>query len=317
MDSQKAYSLAFSEKKNSLTAKQSAYDEKKQMLYEENDEYRKIADRLAVLGPQITVCTFSGDQKKLETIKKEAEKLREEKNALLIANGVLPVTFDCDVCKDTGYVGGKICECVRQLASKIMLKDAGNFAPIENSTFLNFDLSYYSDKETKGTTPKKRMSGILEFTKKYASDFNPKTSESLLFMGNTGVGKTHLSLAIFNELIKNGFNVIYKPAFNLFSDIESEHFNKNSKDNYDAALDCDLLIIDDLGSEFASSYVLSVIYNIINSRILSGKPTIISTNLTIKEIETKYTPRVSSRIIGNYTAKGFLGNDIRQIKKLS
>ena len=134
--------------------------------------------------------------------------------------------------------------------------------------------------------------------------------------GATGLGKTHLSLAIANEVTKKGFQVVYDTAQNIFSSLEKEKFSyNNSYDRENEILGCDLLIIDDLGSEFITNFTTAALYNIINTRINRSKPVIISTNLTETELEDKYTQRVTSRIIGNYVSLLFLGKDIRQLKK--
>ena len=134
-------------------------------------------------------------------------------------------------------------------------------------------------------------------------------------MGETGLGKTHLSLAIVAAVSEKGYSVVYGPAGNLFTAAEREHFSYSGEtEKLDSMLSCDLLVIDDLGTEFLSPFTSSLFYNIINSRILENKPTIISTNLSIAEIEKRYSDRIASRFIGNYEVKRFLGEDIRQQK---
>ena len=158
------------------------------------------------------------------------------------------------------------------------------------------------------------MANIFEFAKDYAQNFK-KNSDNLLFLGGVGLGKTHLSLSIINVVTEKGFGVIYDSAQNLFNKIEKEHFSySGSSEIIDAVLSCDLLVIDDLGTEFITPFTVSQFYNIINSRINSGLPTIINSNLDFSEIQEKYTPRVLSRIMGNYKIKKFMGDDIR-IKK--
>ena len=134
-------------------------------------------------------------------------------------------------------------------------------------------------------------------------------------MGDTGLGKTHLTLAITYELLNQGFDVVYGAAYNLFSDMETEHFKLHTNERYTAAINCDLLVIDDLGGEFVSPYIQSLLYNIINTRDLANKPTIINTNLSMGEIAKRYTPRIASRLL-KYTDVDFIGNDIRQIKAI-
>ena len=185
--------------------------------------------------------------------------------------------------------------------------------PLNQCKFENFDLKYYSEE---GENPRRRMTAIFKLCKEYVIDFNPQKSENLLFMGQSGLGKTHLTLAIVSGVIEKGYNVVYGPCENLFSLIEKEKFTGENKGSYDAMIDCDLLVLDDLGAEIATPFSKAALYNLINTRMLSNKPTIINTNLTIKEIETRYTARVASRLIGSYNANKFLGEDIRQQKAL-
>jgi DNA replication protein DnaC len=190
--------------------------------------------------------------------------------------------------------------------------------PIKNQRFENFDLSFYPDKSDKnGVVPRKIMTSVLKMTKEYAINFTP-TSKSLLFIGGVGLGKTHLSLSIVSEVLAKGYDVVYGSAQNLFSAAEREHFSYTGESaKTDALLQCDLLVIDDLGTEFMTSFTQSLFYNIINTRLLSCKPTIINTNLNFKELEERYTPRITSRFMGEYELIKFFGIDIRQQKMLA
>ncbi len=174
-------------------------------------------------------------------------------------------------------------------------------------------MKYYSET---GDNARRRMTAILKRCKEYVINFNPNTSANLLFMGQSGLGKTHLTLAIVSGVIEKGYTVIYGPCENLFSLIEREKFSGENKGSYDAMINCDLLVLDDLGAEMTTTFSRAALYNLINTRMLSKKPTIINTNLTIKEIEERYTARVASRLIGSYNANKFLGDDIRQQKIL-
>ena len=176
--------------------------------------------------------------------------------------------------------------------------------PLEKSTFQNFDLDKYPDNT------RNIMSKIFDYCKNYAYNFEVN-NDSLMFIGNTGLGKTHLSLAIAGVVIEKGYGVIYGSLSNILSKIENEHFSSNSTSTIDSVCNCDLLIIDDLGTEFSTPFTRSTVYEIINHRQLNSKPTIISTNLNIDELEKAYTQRVVSRICGKYRCFEFLGNDIR------
>lgn len=229
----------------------------------------------------------------------------------------LETPYTCKKCEDTGFVGGYICECRQELLKSISKDSLSKVSPCKECSFENFDVSYYPTEAIGETsiTPRGRMNDILEYCKCYAEDFDTE-SESLYIQGATGLGKTHLSLAIANTVAEKGYKVIYDSAQNILSSLEREKFsNNNTGEREKEILDCDLLIIDDLGSEFSTQFTVAAVYNIINTRLNRSKPVIISTNLTGQELEAKYTQRITSRIIGGYVPLLFLGKDIRQIKK--
>lgn len=247
--------------------------------------------------------------------------VQNEIKRLLRENGFsedyLEIPYTCKNCMDTGFKDGFACECRKELLKQISKEELSEISPIENCRFDNFSLEYYPNPVDNqlGISPQKRMGEILEYCKCYAEDFDP-SSESLYMHGATGLGKTHLSLAIANAVSEKGYRVIYDSAQNLFSSLEREKFSYgNSFEREAEILDCDLLIIDDLGSEFSTSFTTAAMYNIVNTRLNRAKPVIISTNLTETELEAKYTQRITSRIIGNYVSLLFLGRDIRQLKK--
>lgn len=228
----------------------------------------------------------------------------------------LDIPYTCKKCEDTGFVEGYACECRTQLLKEIAKENLASVSPSANCTFDNFMLKYYPlpVDEVTGVSAQKRMAEVLEYCKCYAEDFGAG-SDSLYLHGATGLGKTHLSLAIANVVAENGFKVIYDTAQNILSSLEREKFSYgNNGEREKEILDCDLLIIDDLGSEFTTQFTVAAVYNIINTRLNRSKPVIISTNLTKNELEAKYTQRVTSRIIGGYVSILFLGKDIRQIK---
>ena len=227
-----------------------------------------------------------------------------------------PVFF-CKKCDDTGYRDGVMCECLLEEMKNISYEEMSDKLPVKECSFDNFDVSLYPREidERTGTPCDKWMKSIFEYSKSYASDFS-QNSENLLFCGETGLGKTHLSLAIAGAVSSNGFSTVYSSAQNLMNMLEEEKFSKNSLEisTEKSILNCDLLIIDDLGAEFSTQFTVSALYNIINSRLLSKKPIIISTNLSPKDLESKYSRRITSRIYGNFKYIIFCGKDIRQIK---
>lgn len=307
------YKKAFELKKRVLAEKQQKREIMLSAAYNTNSKLKQIDEQLASLGALLAITALSGDSAKIAKIKETSQILSTEKNVILKKAGVEEVVFDCPVCKDQGYVGGKICECVKKLANNILLEEFKKEMPLDECRFDNFDLKYYSEK---GENARRRMTAILKLCKEYVINFDPKTSPNLLFLGEPGLGKTHLTLAMVSGIIEKGFAPIYGPSENLFSIIEKEKFTNDNKGSYDAMINCDLLVIDDLGTEVPTAFSKSALYNLINTRMLSKKPTIINTNLSIREIEERYSPRVASRLIGSYDANKFLGEDIRQQKIL-
>ncbi len=228
----------------------------------------------------------------------------------------LETPYTCRICEDTGFKNGRICSCRKMLLNELSINDLRKVSPSDVCRFDNFSLDYYpaAPDEVYGISPREKMEEIFEYCKCYADDFD-EDSGSLYMRGATGLGKTHLSLAIGNIVALKGFNVVYGSAQNLFSAMEKDKFsNFNSTETEDRLINADLLIIDDLGSEFTTRFTVDKLLNVINTRINLRKPVIISTNLSDKELEEKYDQRITSRIIGNYTPLYFMGRDIRQIK---
>ena len=284
-------------------------------------ELRAINRKLSQAGLKAVKLAIAGDQEALEKLRNENLADQERRKELLESLGsseeALEVHYTCPVCNDTGIVENHYCDCFKRLVKSLQTETLNAVSPAGDSTCDNFNLEYYrgvTDPET-GVDAYSRMGQILSYCEAYAEDFGLQ-SPSLILYGNTGLGKTHLSLAIANKAIEKGYNVVYGSAHNLLSEIEKEHFGRLKTDDSpeDNVLNADLLILDDLGAEFSTSFTVSMVYNIINTRILKGLPTIISTNLWYDEISDKYGNRVYSRIIGSYTPLEFAGRDVRQLK---
>ena len=223
----------------------------------------------------------------------------------------LDVHYSCPKCEDKGFVNGIMCDCFKDLLKSLEYEKLCSKLPVGSCRFDNFKLDYYPDGA--GTSPRRRMESVLNYCKTYATDFR-RRSPSLLLYGKTGLGKTHLSLAVAGKAVESGYGVIYTSAQNLFNKLEKEKFGRSDGNTEETILDCDLLIIDDLGAEFTTQFTVSALYNIINSRELEGKPTIISTNLTPEQLTSTYSERIASRILSNFVMLYFDGSDIRQIK---
>lgn len=311
------YKKAFENKREAARKREFEREAMLKALYESDPRISEIDNTLKALGARLALTALSGDNAAIEKIKTLSKKLNTEKEKILKKARIPENIPECSLCGDTGYISGKICECIKREAAKIMAEELSREMPLGQCRFDNFDLKYYSDKtEEDGSNPRRRMTAILKMCKDYAENFNHQGAQSLLFMGGVGLGKTHLTMAIVSEVVGKGYLPVYGSAENLFTTIESEKFSGEGRGNYETILNCDLLVIDDLGAEMTTAFTKSVLYNLINTRILSKKPTIINTNLSMAEIQKKYDPRISSRLIGEYNWNKFLGEDIRQQKLL-
>lgn len=241
---------------------------------------------------------------------------------LLTASGFAPDALaphpTCPLCGDSGVRDGAVCDCVRQIQKRLMYDRLGADAPIEVCGFDRFDLGYYSTAETNGVSPARVMAKALDTCRRWAETFS-LDSPSLLLSGAPGLGKTHLSLSISFAVIEQGHDVLYVPFHTLLGRLESARFGRGGDDYHTgiaAPMACELLVLDDLGAEFSTSFGSSVLYEIINSRQLKGLPTIISTNLKESELSARYGERLHSRLCGCFQNVFFVGKDVRLQKKI-
>ena len=290
-------------------------------IREEIPEINKIQAGLQQVGLEISRLFFykQNTDEKVAELRARSEALVEERSRLLKANGyrenAMKPQFVCEMCEDKGFINGRMCTCHKQLLKDLMRKEVSRFAPLDKCTFDNFVLDYYSEQPMENAIiPRQRAEKIFDTCRKYAQNFS-LYSKNLIFFGGAGLGKTHLSLAIANVVINKGFNVCYGTSQNICDDLQSEQFGRTDNINYtkNQVLGCDLLVLDDLGTEIDNQYSIATIYNIVNSRLLAGRPTIISTNYTISKLEEKYDKRITSRLTGEYVPFYFIGNDIRNL----
>ncbi len=228
----------------------------------------------------------------------------------------LKAKFTCSICNDSGYVNGSRCECFNELIKKYTVDELNESCKIELHDFNEFNLGLYSNipDEKSGIIPRERMNEILIQCRNYVDTFS-KNSCSLFFLGKTGLGKTFLSSMIAKALIEKGFNVVFDSINNFLIKAENEHFGRINGNTVETIINADLVILDDLGSEFSTPFNNSTLYNIINTRINMEVPTIVSTNLSLSELNEKYDDRIISRLTGMYTPFRFFGTDIRQVKR--
>ncbi len=305
-------SKALEETKKRGEAARRTYEQQKKRVAEQFPRLRGIEQELMQLGPMLGLSAIAGYTERVKAIQEKCAALAKEREALYQKAGLAPYTPFCTACEDSGYTkDNKLCDCVKRRTKELSYASLSTEMPIKNCRFDNFFLDYYANEQDRAV-----MEKVVAFCKKYAAELSA-SSKSLLFFGGTGLGKTHLSLAIAAAGLERGLGVVYSPAQNIMQKLEKEHFSYSAETPLlDDVFSCDLLLLDDLGAEFSTSFSQSLIYNIINTRLLAGRPTVISTNLSLEELADRYTPRVASRILGCYAIKRFSGQDVRQQKRM-
>ena len=257
-----------------------------------------------------------GLAERMAALEEENALLLEKRGEYLQSHG-LPADytdpkFSCKACEDTGYVKEKMCSCLRQALFLEGVAQSGLGKLPETQNFENFCIAYYTDPESVNT--------VLEYCRNYANDFSENTRTNILITGATGLGKTHLSTAIGQEVIRRGFDCVYTSAQNLLSDFEYERFGRGyrdeSPDRTARYFEADLLIVDDFGTEMGNQFTVASLYNLINTRMNAGKPMIINTNLNSGEIRSRYDDRIASRLFGEFIFFRLQGKDIRQQKRM-
>ncbi|MGN0612588.1 MAG: ATP-binding protein [Porcipelethomonas sp.] len=286
-------------------------------------EIAEINSQLARTGMQIINIIRNGESvgEKIAVLKEKNLQAQKMIKTLLAQHGYpedyLEIQYSCQKCSDTGYVNNQKCSCLKNLTASMTASEMNKNSQLGLCSFNTFDLSLYRGSDPASTEKYRNiMSRIYSLCRNYADNFS-LSSENILMFGRTGLGKTHLSLAIANEVLKKGFNVLYDSSLNYLNQIEKEHFGRDNSgsDTLTQLLSADLLILDDLGSEYDKQFYVSTIYNIINTRLNKGLPTIISTNLSHEEMLKKYDERIISRLFAIYESFEFVGMDIRLIRR--
>ena len=312
------------------------YDQDKQRRADELEQRRRMAftrqPRLAeierelrgTMGRIVTSALQKGTDPlpAIRVLRDENLELQRERAELLTAMGE-PIDYlddkpACPLCGDTGYRKGQVCDCLKKYYAREQLHELSRLLPLGEATFDSFRFDYYDDAvwPDYGTSPRANMERNFDVCRDYAQQFS-KGSGNLLLSGGTGLGKTFLSACIARVVSDGGYSVVYDTAGRIFSRFEEAKFRGDAEGDADAkrCQRCDLLIVDDLGTEMTTSFVQSALYQLVNGRLMEGKATIISTNLAPEELGARYGGAVLSRLEGEYEILPFFGEDIRRLKR--
>lgn len=306
-------------------AKEDRESENRQHLalaYAKVPRIREIDMQLRRTMAQAAYAAFqqgSDGRELLEQARQENLALQQERAILAAENfeeGYLDDSPICDKCGGSGYIGSNMCECLRELCRQEQKKEVSILSG-SRDTFNQFRLDYYPDRADPkyGASPRTIMERTLKVCRTYALTFAP-SSGNLLFVGGTGLGKTFLSACIARTVADRGYSVVYESAGHLFSKLEQAKFSPSEETRREAARynDCDLLILDDLGTEMPSQFTTAALYALLNDRILENKPMVISTNLNMEDLRRRYSPQIASRLEGSFLLLTFVGEDIRVMK---
>ena len=297
-----------------------AAEARRREVEEKSPEILKIDASLAKTAQRIFEISAAGPdgvREKVEKLRLENEELLAERRAILEVLGYpgdyTEIRYTCPICQDTGYDGTRMCACMKRELMYEGFRASGIGHLIEKQSFENFSLDYYRSSEKDYAL----MEKTLEAAKEFAENVPPQYG-NLLMMGGTGLGKTHLSTAIARRVIERGYEVRYESVQNVIAAYEHDRFRsgRDGEDERSAIyLDAELLILDDLGAEFTNAISLAALYHLINTRINQEKATVINTNLMQRELQEKYSDRITSRLLGEFRVLSFCGMNVRYLKK--
>ncbi len=316
-----SYNKAYSVLENRRTSMRAKYFAKQDEINKKVPRVSLLTDEINHLGASYTLAVLGKNKTEADSLRKQMEVLDLQRTQLLKENGFskkdLEMEYFCPVCKDTGFVNGKACQCMKEEIIRQRQKFLTVLSPAPQADFESFSLDYYSRKAREmgnGTmvVPYEHMKRIYDYCVAYAEHFSTG-NKSLLMLGSAGLGKTHLACSIATVVMKNGYTVMYSSAQSLFSKIEQTRYT--DEDVISDILACDLFILDDLGAESMTNYSLSVLYNIVNTRMISNKPCIYTSNITSQaNLQKRYGEKISSRLLGSCDTFFFIGDDIRILK---
>ena len=299
-----------------------------ELVYERVPEIRRIDGELRRQMAELARLALgrAADLDERLAALREANLDGQRRRAELLVEHGWPINYldeivSCPVCRDVGMVDGQVCDCLKKLYNQELTRELGTLLQHGDESFERFDLSLYGETPLEGDSiaPRRAMSNILQLCRQFADEF-PDVTTNLLFQGRPGLGKTYLSACIAREAAEKGCSVCYDSAAAAFEAFEQQRFARDPETAEAAALrvrrmlDCDLMILDDLGTEMITSLTLSALYTLLNSRLTRKKPIIISTNLTDEQLQQCYTPQICSRLKGEFLRLRFIGQDIRLMK---
>ena len=305
-------------------AAQAEADARREELYAAIPSLREMDRRLAGFGLRIMESALhnGNTERDIAALRAENEQIRTARAELLRANGYpadyTDPQYECAKCRDTGFVGIKMCSCMRRRLTEAGMESAGLSGLMARQSFENFSLDYYKHDARVYSLMNVNLKKVRAYAEGFAMEKGKPAPESLLFYGGTGLGKTHLSTAVAQAVIERGYDVFYNSAVGMISDFECRRFgsgiSQGDGDNTVRYTECDLLILDDLGTEVVNQFTLSCLHHVINTRLNLQKPTVISTNLSTTELRKMYSDRIVSRLTGEYLLIPFMGDDVRKQK---
>ena len=301
-----------------------AADERREELYRVIPGLRDLDRTLSGFGLRLMKQAMEGGdtQAGVASLQAENERIQAARRDLLARYGYpadyCSPRYECPKCRDSGYIGIRMCTCMRKKLTEAGMMSSGLGMLMKTQSFENFSLDYYKNDPAAYA----RMQDNLQKIRVYATNFGGpewgKIAHNMLFFGGTGLGKTHLSTSIARVVIEHGYDVFYNSAVGMLADFETQRFGNSAvlgdADNTSRYTTCDLLILDDLGTELVNQFTLSVLYTVINTRMNLAKATIISTNLTAAELRKTYSDRITSRLFGEFNPIPFVGTDVRKLK---
>lgn len=321
----RAMRLALQQFEEDRQRRQAQYQERRERIFARQPRLREIDAQLrSTMSRIITSALRRGTDPRsaVAALRDENLSLQAEKRELLRKMGLpedaLEETPACPLCGDTGYRGGHVCRCLRAYYAREQQKELSQMLDLGHQSFDTFSTDWYPDRYDPdiGVTVREHMETVYDICGDFAHQFGKRPANLLLF-GAPGLGKTHLSAAIAREVSSRGYSVVYDTASHIFERFESQKFGREdeAQEDVERVLECDLLILDDLGTEMTTAFVQSALYQILNTRLMEKRSTILNTNLTPTELARRYTPQIASRIEGEYQLLPFVGQDIRKLKK--